>query len=57
MDLIEEAIKLESDLIRINSVNPSFGGKGEKRKGRIRQEKVNGIRWKLQYRKLHFKGI
>jgi len=32
MDLIEEAIKLESDLIKINSVNPSFGGKGEKEK-------------------------
>lgn len=32
MDLIEEAIKLESDLIRINSVNPSFGGKGEKKR-------------------------
>lgn len=40
MDLIEEAIKLESDLIRINSVNPSFGGKGEKEKAEYVKKKL-----------------
>ncbi|WP_457613239.1 M20 family metallo-hydrolase [Methanocaldococcus sp.] len=40
MDLTKEAIQLESDLIRINSVNPSFGGKGEK-------EKANYVKRKL----------
>jgi succinyl-diaminopimelate desuccinylase len=40
MNLIEEAIKLESDLIKINSVNPSFGGKGEKEKAEYVKSKL-----------------
>ncbi len=40
MNLIEEAIKLESDLIKINSVNPSFGGKGEKEKAEYVKKKL-----------------
>ena len=40
MNLIEEAIKLESDLIKINSVNPSFGGKGEKEKAEYVKRKL-----------------
>jgi len=40
MDLIDEAIKLESDLIKINSVNPSFGGKGEKEKAEYVKNKL-----------------
>ncbi len=40
MDLISEAIKLESDLIKINSVNPSFGGKGEKEKAEYVKNKL-----------------
>ncbi|ACV24515.1 M20 family metallo-hydrolase [Methanocaldococcus fervens] len=38
--LIEEAIKLEKDLIKINSVNPSFGGKGEKEKAEYVKRKL-----------------
>jgi succinyl-diaminopimelate desuccinylase len=40
MNLIEEAVKLESDLIKINSVNPSFGGKGEKEKAEYVKSKL-----------------
>jgi succinyl-diaminopimelate desuccinylase len=33
-DIVKETIKISSDLIKINSVNPTFGGKGEKEKAK-----------------------
>ena len=39
--IIEECIILSSDLIKINSVNPSFGGVGEKEKGNYILNKLN----------------
>ncbi|XRO76799.1 M20 family metallo-hydrolase [Methanocaldococcus sp. 10A] len=39
-DIIEEAIKLEKELIKINSVNPSFSGKGEKEKAEYVKNKL-----------------
>lgn len=41
MDLMDETIKISSDLIRINSVNPAFGGVGEKKKAEYVLNKLN----------------
>ncbi len=41
IDLIDETIKISSDLIRINSVNPAFGGVGEKKKAEYVLNKLN----------------
>ncbi len=39
--LMDETIKIASDLIRINSVNPAFGGVGEKKKADYVLNKLN----------------
>lgn len=40
-ELIDESIKISSDLIKINSVNPTFGGNGEKEKAEYVLGKLN----------------
>jgi succinyl-diaminopimelate desuccinylase len=40
-ELMQETIKIASDLIRINSVNPEFGGVGEKEKADYVLNKLN----------------
>ena len=41
MDLMDETIKISSDLIKINSVNPAFGGLGEMEKAEYVLTKLN----------------
>ncbi|EHP88288.1 M20 family metallo-hydrolase [Methanotorris formicicus] len=40
-DIVEETIRISSNLIKINSVNPTFGGKGEKEKAEYVLNKLN----------------
>ncbi|WP_423792795.1 M20 family metallo-hydrolase [Methanocaldococcus indicus] len=41
MSIREEVISLQKDLVKINSVNPSFGGKGEKEKAEYVKRVIN----------------